>query len=128
MPQGTTFPLNKNLSFKSELIDALLDIRITLSIKRITSEFIKKSELKNIIDEAKKQKEKEVIEAIDDVFSEYFETKNIVNNETNNLPIEEVLSSMDNQIHQDSGGKNGISLVKADKNHRTGENQDSAVV
>ena len=55
----------------NSLIDALFDIRLSLSIKRITSPTIKKDELRSIINNTKNDKDEAVKHALDDVFEKY---------------------------------------------------------
>lgn len=105
---------------RSKLIDALLDIRLTLSMKKLVSDYIKKSELKKILDEEKKSVEDlEVSTAIDDLFKEYFEVKvnDVYNNQS--LSINQMEDIIDKNIYQDSGKEAGKALVKTDGYHKS---------
>lgn len=120
MAQEITFPSKEKFSFRSKLIDALLDIRLTLSIKKIKNDFIMKSELKSILDDTKKNLQNtEVSNAIDDVFAEYFKKENKIINQDQSLSIGQMESLIDEEAYKDSGGKEGRSFVKADGYHRS---------
>ena len=122
MAEIITFPSKENFSFKSKLIDALLNIRLTLMIKKKTSDFIKKSELRKILDDTKTSAGNfEVAKAIDDVFREYFEPKQeMVDTKTSlfTYPTE----SQNNLVDDETGHDNekGKAFVKADGYHRSG--------
>lgn len=120
MAQQIVFPSKENFSFRSKLIDALLDIRLTLSIKKITSDFIMKSELKKIIDRAKEKSQNiKVANAIDDVFDEYFKKDVAPPLKNQSLSIEQMQNLIDKEAYEDSGNGKGRSLVKADRYHQT---------
>lgn len=118
---------NNNPSFTSKLIDSLLDIRLALCIKKITSKFIKKTELKEILDSVKEEaKDLMISNAIDDVFGEYFEEKNFVSNKdeatkASNTEIPEVVNTItsDEDDYEESKREVGISLVKTDGRHKS---------
>ena len=62
---------NTNSTFVSKLIDALLLLRVKLSIRKITSEHIKQSEFEQMLGEVKKSNEDiEVSNAIDKLFED----------------------------------------------------------
>lgn len=126
MAQEIVFPSKENFSFRSKLIDALLDIRLALSIKKIKSDFIMKSELRSILDDSKKSVQNiEVSNAIDDVFAEYFKKENKIVNQNQSLSIGQMESLIDEEAYKDSGGKEGISLVKTDGYHRSSTREKS---
>lgn len=56
-------------------INTLFDIRLSLSVKKIVSPFIKRSELEKIIDDATKDADTFVKAEIDKVFDEYLSPK-----------------------------------------------------
>ena len=58
---------------RSLLLDILLSIRLSLSLKRITSPTIKRDELRNLVNDNKAEKDKAVNDAIDDVFEKYLD-------------------------------------------------------
>ena len=53
------------------LLDALYDLRLSLSIKRISGPTIKKDELREMLNTIKADKDEAVKNALDDVFEEY---------------------------------------------------------
>lgn len=125
MAQEIIFPSKEKLSFRSKLIDALLDIRLTLSIKKIKSDFIMKSELKRILDDTKQNAQNiEISNAIDDVFAEYFKKENKPTVQDQSLSIGQMESLID-EAYKDSGGKDGRSFVKTDGYHRSGARETS---
>ena len=70
------FPEKQVPTFTSRLIDSLLDIRLTLSVKRLTSEYINRQELKKVLDDAKQRAEDiKINEEIDKLFDSYFTKK-----------------------------------------------------
>lgn len=105
------FPLKQTPSFASRLIDSLLDIRITLSVKRLTSEYINRQDLKKVLDDAKQRAEDiKINEEIDKLFDSYFIK------EDNLLSLDD----MERKISEPKGESNsstlGRSYVKA-SNH-----------
>ena len=108
-------------SFKSSLIDALLEIRLTLSIKKIVSPTIMRSEFKKILDDTK-ERFVEVNDALDEAFNEYFPTAKKENNviEFSNFePSKEV-------SFEDGGAEKGRSLIKRDSHFNSSSNNNQA--
>lgn len=65
-----------NSILRTNLIDSLLNIRLTLTVKKIISDKIERKELQNIVlEEMSKSSNEEVKSAINDVFVEYFDKK-----------------------------------------------------
>lgn len=56
-------------------IDTLLDIRLTLTVKKLIEKTISKLDLKKIVDKAKEGLDSLVKNEIDDAFKTYFEVK-----------------------------------------------------
>ncbi len=116
--------MKDQFSFRSKLIDALLDIRLTLSVKKLTSDFIKKTELKTILDDAKQKAQNlEIGKEIDKVFAEYFETGPKAANLQDDLSVEQLQKVIDNasdNAYQESGDIKGRAFVKTDGYHRSG--------
>ena len=86
-------------SFHSKLIDHLLNIRLTLMVKKLISDTISRKELRSIIkNEEESAKDKLITEALDETFEEYFKEHDYDN---------------DNQSHNfEDHEEKGISLVK----------------
>ena len=65
-----------SVSPRSRLLDSLLELRLTLSIKKITNKFISKSEFRLLVERTKeKAKDLLVSNAIDDLFKDLFVRK-----------------------------------------------------
>lgn len=71
-------PHQKRILEIENTIDTLFDIRLNLSVKKIVSPFIKRSELVKIIDDATKDADTFVKAEIDKVFDEYLSPKHDV--------------------------------------------------
>ena len=102
------FPVKRTQSFTSRLIDSLLDIRLTLSVKRLTSQYINRQDLKKVLNDAKQRAEDiKINEEIDKLFDSYF------NKEDNLLSVD----AMERKIYEFKGESNnstmGRSYVKA---------------
>ena len=100
-------------SFNSMLIDALLDVRLGLSIKKIVSPTIMKSEFRKMLDDTK-QKFIEVKDAIDNVFEDYFQKKKT--EENNVIEFSEFVGSKKTTF-EDGGAEKGTAMVKRNRNH-----------
>ncbi len=119
MAEMIVFPSKEKFSFRSKLIDALLDVRLTLSVKKITSDFIMKSEFKKILDETKEKiSGDDVKKALDDVFEEYFDLNPKAQFQNKTLSVSEMQSLIDDETYH--GEEKGRSLVKTDAYHRSG--------
>ena len=68
-------PRQKRILEIENTINTLFDIRLSLSVKKIVSPFIKRSELVKIIDDATKDADTFVKAEIDKVFDEYLSPK-----------------------------------------------------
>lgn len=68
-------PHKKRILEVENTINTLFDIRLSLSVKKIVSTFIKRSELVKIIDDATKDADTFVKAEIDKVFDEYLSPK-----------------------------------------------------
>ena len=68
-------PHQKRILEIENTINALFDIRLSLSVKKIVSPFIKRSELVKMIDDATKDADTFVKAEIDKVFDEYLSPK-----------------------------------------------------
>lgn len=125
MADTVIFPSKKDSVFRSKLIDSLLDIRLTLSIKKVTSDFIKKNDLKKIVDNVKERLDLRVRNAIDDVFSEYFVNKDIKKN-NKSLSLDEMQTFNDSSDSIDSFNSiKGPSLVKTDSHYKSSNTSSS---
>lgn len=71
-------PHQKRILEIENTINTLFDIRLSLSVKKIVSPFIKRSELVKIIDDATKDADTFVKAEIDKVFDEYLSPKHDV--------------------------------------------------
>lgn len=71
-------PRQKRILEIENTINTLFDIRLNLSVKKIVSPFIKRSELVKIIDDATKDADTFVKAEIDKVFDEYLSPKHDV--------------------------------------------------
>lgn len=110
-------------SFRSKLIDALLDIRLTLSVKKISNKFILKSELKTILDNAKQEaQDLKVSNAIDEVFGEYFKNNSKPVNKEDGalLSIDQMQDLIDKETgYKDTGDQKGTAFVKTDGHYNS---------
>ncbi len=101
------FPEKQVPTFTSRLIDSLLDIRLTLSVKRLTSEYINKQELKKVLDDAKQRAEDiKINEEIDKLFDSYFTKKD------NLLSIDDMERKIDEFKGESNNSTMGRSYVK----------------
>lgn len=113
------FDPNK-ITYRSKLIDSLLNIRLSLSIKKISGDYIKRSELKKIIDEENKINDDKVKDAINEIFDEFLvvnpkEIKNETDTKSQDisLSIEQMESLIREQENYSDGANNkGNSIVK----------------
>ena len=109
---------NNNGSKRMILINSLMDMRLSLSVKRIISPKIKKKDLKEIVDGAKAKLSDNILEKeIDKVFDEYFKEKGKNEPQINSNVIS--LNDMEQMINKESEFKDegrGISFAKRD-NH-----------
>lgn len=72
-------PHKKRIDEIEKIIDSLLDIRLTLSVKKIISPTINKNELRKIVNDAKQKNEDEIIkQEIDKIFDEYLPNDKII--------------------------------------------------
>lgn len=102
------FPVKRTQSFTSRLIDSLLDIRLTLSVKRLTSQYINRQDLKKVLDDAKQRAEDiKINEEIDKLFDSYF------NKEDNLLSIDDMERKIDEFKGESNNSTMGRSYVKA---------------
>ena len=117
---------------RKKVIDSLLDIRLSLSIKKITKKTISKAELKNIIYDAKQKSESNIVrDEIDKVFDEYFVSRKeekIENNENKSLSIEEMENIVNSKINYKEEGNaiTGSSLIKKDNHFNSSSSTDKA--
>lgn len=142
-------PSRTRLSEIRNTIDALLDIRLSLSVKKILSPIIKKSELIEIINNVKeKTSDEKVNEEIDKLFDEYLPNKAIkpivpdakdIWNKNAPVTIAGVESKIDSQLtkdslslvdmekivnnYEDKGTEKGASLVKKDVHYNSSANE-----
>lgn len=101
------FPEKQVPTFTSRLIDSLLDIRLTLSVKRLTSEYINRQELKKVLDDAKQRAEDiKINEEIDKLFASYFTKKD------NLLSIDDMERKIDEFKGESNNSTMGRSYVK----------------
>lgn len=101
------FPEKQVPTFTSRLIDSLLDIRLTLSVKRLTSEYINRQELKKVLDDAKQRAEDiKINEEIDKLFDSYFTKKD------NLLSIDDMERKIDEFKGESNNSTIGRSYVK----------------
>lgn len=115
-------PHAKRVEEINDTIDALLDIRLSLSVKKIISPIIKKSELLEIVNNVKdKTIDERVNEEIDKLFEEYLSRENensvavakVEAKINNGLSLEE-LENLSGDNYEDKGNEKGVSLVKRD--------------
>ena len=90
---------------RKELIDALLNVRLSLNVKKIVSDRIEKNELKKLIEEQTiKLQDVKVKGEIDNLFEEYFGSKE---KDNSTLSIEEM-----GKIIESRTNENNHSLIK----------------
>lgn len=117
---------NKTID-RNKLIDSLFAIRLPLTIKKLSSNVILKSEFKQIVDSVKEDaKDEQVSNAIDDLFKEYFQDdKNKENN--NSLSIDEMEKFIDkNAVREEIKTSDGKSYVKIDLLHNKNKDKQDA--
>lgn len=142
-------PHKKRIDEIEKIIDSLLDIRLTLSVKKIISPTIKKNELQKIVSDAKQKNEDEIIkQEIDKIFDEYLPNDKILpfktsakeiwdnnsdvfkpgveaklDNTISNLNSEKLtLEQMGNASYVGEGAEKGISKVKRDGHFKSSNN------
>lgn len=142
-------PHKKRIDEIEKIIDSLLDIRLTLSVKKIISPTINKNELRKIVNDAKQKNEDEIIkQEIDKIFDEYLPNDKIIpfkntskeiwdNNSVVFKPGVEAkidgtikklndeklsLEQMENVSYIGEGAENGISKVKRDGHFKNSNN------
>ena len=101
----------ENLKKRNEVIlttiDTLLDIRLTLTVRKLIDKMIAKLELKKIVDNAKAKLidivRKEIDEAFKDYFPVYEESK-----DSNSMTFDEMKDSLNN--FEDKGEERGKAL------------------
>ena len=116
-----TETINVPKSFRSNLIDALLEIRLSLSAKKITSPTIMKSEFKKILDDTK-ERFTQVKDALDNVFDEYFPK---AKNEVNAISFT-AFPQIEKTEYEEAGAEKGVSLVKRDGHFNSSINNNQA--
>ena len=117
---------NKTID-RNKLIDSLFAIRLPLTIKKLSSNVILKSEFKQIVDSVKEDaKDEQVSNAIDDLFKEYFQGDK--NKENNNwLSIAEMEKFIDkNAVREEIKTSDGKSYVKIDLLHNKNKDKQDA--
>ena len=111
-------PHQKRILKIENTINTLFDIRLSLSVKKIVSPFIKRSELVKIIDDATKDADTFVKAEIDKVFDEYLSPKHdaSLNNFVSVSNVEAKandkslsLDEMINEAFKDAGREKGSS-------------------
>lgn len=135
----------KRLTIIRNTIDALLDIRLSLGVKKIISPTIKKTELLEIINSTKeKVADVDVKAEIDKVFEEYLpdrvlepiipNAKEIWNNANKNLSRLSVENKIDEALdkamslndmedaYNDQGEEKGMAFVKSDPHLKSSNN------
>lgn len=101
------FPEKQVPTFTSRLIDSLLDIRLTLSVKMLTSEYINRQDLKKVLNDAKQRAEDiKINEEIDKLFDSYFTKKD------NLLSIDDMERKIDEFKGESNNSTMGRSYVK----------------
>ncbi len=137
-------PHTERIAVIRSTIDALYDIRLNLSLKKIIGPFIKRNELKRMIDDAKAEISNiKVKEEIDKVFEEYLDNKKDIplsndvkkpdgkdiGNENKPIVKSEVESKIDSAINEmgnySQGQEKGVSLTKSTKYFKN-SNDDKA--
>lgn len=105
-------PHQKRILEIENTINTLFDIRLSLSVKKIVSPFIKKDELVKMIDDATKSVDDIVKKEIDNVFDEYLSPKKD-NNSVSLLNAEDKVSlsleEMIGEAFKDAGREKGSS-------------------
>lgn len=109
---------------KNEEKFVLTGIKNVLLVEKMFGDFITKTKLSKIVNNAKKDIEDiRVSSAIDDLFDQYFkDTPKNVETKGDVLPIEKLQSDVEQKMeYLDTGEQKGISLVKRD-NHFNSSN------
>lgn len=140
-------PHKKRIDEIEKIIDSLLDIRLTLSVKKIISPTIKKNELQKIVSDAKQKNKDEIIkQEIDKIFDEYLPndkitpfvptTKEIWDNNSDvfkpgvEAKIDNTIKDLNNEklslekmeTYVGEGSEKGVSKVKKDGHFKSSNN------
>ena len=101
----------ENLKKRNEVIlttiDTLLDIRLTLTVRKLIDKMIAKLELKKIVDNAKSKLIDLVRKEIDEAFKDYFPV-NEESKDSNSMTFDEIKDSLNN--FEDKGEERGKAL------------------
>lgn len=101
----------ENLKKRNEVIlttiDTLLDIRLTLTVRKLIDKMIAKLELKKIVDNAKSKLIDLVRKEIDEAFKDYFPV-NEESKDSNSMTFDEMKDSLNN--FEDKGEERGKAL------------------
>lgn len=142
-------PHKKRIEEIEKIIDSLLDIRLTLSVKKVMSTTIKKAELQNLVNEAKTKSADDIVKKeIDKLFEEYLSKDKTIpfknsrkeiwenNSEVFKPGVEAKIDStikdlkdeklsleqMENMAYAEEGTEKGISKVKRDEHFKNSNN------
>lgn len=101
----------ENLKKRNEVIlttiDTLLDIRLTLTVRKLIDKMIAKLEFKKIVDNAKTKLSDLVRREIDDAFKDYFS----INKKSKSMTFDEMKDSLNKENNfEDKGEEKGKAL------------------
>lgn len=104
----------ENLKKRNEVIlttiDTLLDIRLTLTVRKLIDKMIDKLEFKKIIDNAKVKLSDLVRKEIDEAFKDYFPV-NEESKDSNSMTFDEMKDSLNKEKNfEDKGEERGKAL------------------
>lgn len=126
----------KRIEEIKKTIDCLLDIRLELSIKKLLSDVISRTELITIIDKAKNNAKDDVVKnEIDKVFGEYFINKDNAFTKESPVFTPGAMANLDAEIenkrlslnemeeignkdYEDTASEKGVSLIKTDSHFK----------
>lgn len=106
----------ENLKKRNEVIlttiDTLLDIRLTLTVRKLIDKMIAKLELKKIVDNAKAKLSDLVRKEIDEAFKDYFPVPvNVASADSNSMTFDEMKDSLNKEKNfEDKGEERGKAL------------------
>lgn len=135
-------PHRERINEIESTIDALMDIRLSLGVKKIISPTIKKAELLKIINNTKEKiTNNEVKKEIDKVFEEYLPSKTLKPNipsakdiwnntsqDVSRLGVESKIDEALNDAFEDNAAEKGVSMVKKDRHFKNSSDDLSNTV
>lgn len=115
----STLKKTPNNRTNQDIIDRLLNIRLSLKIKKLVSPTISRNDLKKMVDDEVKGTNKEVKDAINNVFEEYFPKEHLTSTINESLVNEKIGGELESRISLTDMG----SQANNDYSDNAGSNQ-----